>query len=85
MGPAEAAEHTLEEVLTPGLTQWSVLRFYSKVKRKCWNRVWHTPIIPAVRRVRQEDCCKFEAILDYILLGKSGLQSERPCLQKTKG
>lgn len=34
------------------------------------------PIIPAVRRVRQKDCCGFEASLDCIVLGKPGLQNE---------
>lgn len=53
-------------------------------KRKLWNRVWHTPVIPAVRTVRQEDCCKFETSLECILLGKPGLQSET-LSQKTKG
>lgn len=38
--------------------------------------MWHIPVIPAVRRVRQVDCCEFEASLDYVLLGKPGLQSE---------
>lgn len=46
--------------------------------------MWHTPIIPAVRRVRQEDCCKFEASLDYVLLGKPGLQSDTLSEKKPK-
>lgn len=72
-------------MLTLGLTEPAVVRFYSKVKRKFWNQVWHTPINPAVRRVRQEDCSKFEASLDYILLSKPGLQSESPVSKKPKG
>lgn len=46
--------------------------------------MWHTPVILAVRRVRQEDCCKFEASLDYVLLGKPGLQSETLSQKKPK-
>jgi hypothetical protein len=34
---------------------------------------WYTPVIPALRKAQQEDC-KFEASLDYIV---------RPCLKTT--
>lgn len=47
-----------------------------QVKRKFWNQVWSTPVTPAVRRVRQENCCEFEANLHYTVLGKPGLQNE---------
>lgn len=35
---------------------------------KTWNNSevwWCTPVVPALRRHRQEDCCKFTAILVY--------------------
>lgn len=65
----EELSHSLKYVLTPGCTAM----VSSKIKRKLWNLVCHTPVIPAVRRMRQEDCSKFEASLDYILLDRPGL------------
>lgn len=46
--------------------------------REIWNQKLQvcTPVIPAVRRVRQEDCWEFEVSLDYILLGKPDLETE---------
>jgi hypothetical protein len=36
---------------------------------------WHTPAIPALKSVRQEEDCKFAANLSFIA---------RPCLKNTK-
>jgi hypothetical protein len=33
-------------------------------KKPAW---WYTSVIPAFRRLRQEDCCKFEANMSYIV------------------
>jgi hypothetical protein len=36
--------------------------------------LWYTPVVPALRRLRQENC-EFQASLDYIV---------KPCLKKNK-
>lgn len=51
--------------------------------RKFWNQVWHTPVIPAVRRVRQENCCEFEANLNYTVWASLAYRI-RTCLKKKK-
>jgi hypothetical protein len=63
-----------QEARTPGTrhhTQltpcsWQLLQHPAKriQGRKRWMR-WHTPVIPALERLRQEDC-KFQASLHYI-------------------
>ena len=40
------------------------------------------PVIPVHGRLKQENCCEFEASLCYIVLGKSGLYSQVPISQK---
>ena len=39
------------------------ISFLLGIRGKPW---WHTPLIPALGRQRQEDCCEFEARQDYI-------------------
>jgi hypothetical protein len=51
---------------------YSIIKFIlEKGRLKVW---WHTPVMPAFRRLRQENC-EFEARLGYIAT---------PCLKKYK-
>lgn len=38
-----------------------------RVKKSRGSGLWHMPIVLALRRLRQEDHCKFEASMGYIV------------------
>lgn len=39
-------------------------------KVECWMW-WRLPIIPALRRLRLEDCCKFEVRVGYVVSSRT--------------
>ena len=42
--------------------------FWLPTVQFCPNHYRHTPVIPALGKLRQEDCLAFGAILDYIYI-----------------
>lgn len=68
-----------------GKTKWTRIDRYliyhgrAKANNTIWVW-WHTPITPALGRLRQEDWCKYEAGLGYTL----GSRPAWTCLRKTQ-